>query len=553
MSYSRLLGAVLLVAVGVAGSARASERPATAVVPDEVPPPQELARRGATIGRVDVYVQNIFDPADPREDHPLYRLANRLHYATRDATIRQQLLFRPGQRLDVQKLEETERILRARRYLNDAWVVALRYDAESNVVDIAVTVRDVWTLNPGVSLGRAGGRNHSGVQLDDLNLLGRGRQVGLSRSSDVDRNSTELSFFDPNLRRSWWQLGAAYAQNSDGRVRSFGLQRPFYSLDTHRAGGVTAYDGTSTVPLYSNGQIIDQFQVHHQLHQAFYGWSNGLVGGFTERWLAGVRYDESLFEPRPGALPPTSALPADRRFVYPWVGWQLVEDRYSKSENFDLIGRTEDLYLGRSLYAELGYSTGAVGGLGSSLRAHVAALDTWQPAAGQVLFGSATFDGRLDDGVAHNVSLNATGRYFARLTTHQEFYASLAARATRRLDLDQQLLLGGDTGLRGYPLRFQGGTSSALLTVEHRFYTNWYPFRLVRVGTAVFVDSGRTWGRDFAGAAPSGLLTDVGFGVRLGNNRWGLGNVVHIDLAYAIDAPLGARRYQVSASTQERF
>ena len=550
MSYSRLLAVVLLIA---AGAASGSERPATAIVAADVPPPAELARRGATIGRVDVYIQNIFDLADRREAGALYGLANRLHYATREATIRGQLLFTSGQRLDVQKLEETERILRTRRYLNDAWVVALHYDAASNVADVAVTVRDVWTLNPGVSLGRAGGRNHSSVQLDDLNLLGRGTQVGLSRSSDVDRTSTTLSYFDPNLRDSWWQLGAAYAENSDGRIKSFGLQQPFYALDTHRAGGVTAYDGTSTVPLYSNGQIVDQFNARHALHQAFYGWSNGLVGGFTERWYAGVRYDESQFAPLPGAVPPTSALPADRRFVYPWVGWQLLEDRYAKAENFDLIGRTEDLYLGRSLYAELGYSTGAFAGRGRSLRTHVAALDSWQPGVGQVLFGSATFDGRLDDGVAHNVTLNATGRYFARLTTRQEFYAALSASATRRPDLDQQLLLGGDTGLRGYPLRFQGGTSSALLTVEHRLYTNWYPFRLVKVGTAVFVDTGRTWGHDFAGAAPSGLLTDVGVGLRLGNNRWGLGNVVHIDLAYAIDAPLGARRYQVSASTQERF
>lgn len=550
MSYSRLLGVVLLVA---AGAASGRERPATAIVAEDVPPPEELARRGATIGRVDVYIQNIFDPADPREDHPLYRFANRLHYATREATVREQLLFKSGQRLDVQKLEETERILRSRRYLNDAWVVALRYDAAHNVADVAVTVRDVWTLNPGVTLGRAGGRDHSGVQLDDLNLLGRGTQVGLSRSSDVDRTSTTLSYFDPNLRGSWWQLGAAYAENSDGRVKSFGLQQPFYSLDTHRAGGLTAYDGTSTVPLYSNGQIVDQFNAHHQLHQAFYGWSDGLAGGFTERWYAGVRYDELMFAALPGAVPPTSALPADRRFVYPWVGWQLVEDRYAKSENFDLIGRTEDLYLGRSLYAELGYSTGAFGGIGRSLRTHVAALDSWQPGPGQALFGSATFDGRLDDGVARNVTLNTTTRYFARLTTRQEFYAALSATATRRLDLDQQLLLGGDSGLRGYPLRFQSGTSSALLTVEHRIYTDWYPFRLVRVGTVVFVDTGRTWGQGFDGAVPSGLLTDVGVGLRLGNNRWGLGNVVHVDLAYAIDAPLGARRYQVSASTQDRF
>jgi len=31
-----------------------------------------------------------------------------------------------------------------------------------------------------------------------------------------------------------------------------------------------------------------------------------------------------------------------------------------------------------------------------------------------------------------------------------------------------------------------------LLTVEQRFYTDWYPFRLARIGAAVFGDVGRT-------------------------------------------------------------
>src|SRR5208282_6909541 len=101
--------------------------------------------------------------------------------------------------------------------------------------------------------------------------------------------------------------------------------------------------------------------------------------------------------------------------------------------------------------------------------------------------------GRVDDGAAHNVNLSAGGRYFERLTDRDLFYASLSGTMTHRLDPDQQVLLGGDSGLRGYPIRFQGGTSSALLTLEERLYTNWYPFRLLRIGGAVFFDAGRTW------------------------------------------------------------
>lgn len=33
-------------------------------------------------------------------------------------------------------------------------------------------------------------------------------------------------------------------------------------------------------------------------------------------------------------------------------------------------------------------------------------------------------------------------------------------------------MLGGDNGLRGYPLRYQVGTTNALITLEERFYSS---------------------------------------------------------------------------------
>ena len=64
-------------------------------------------------------------------------------------------------------------------------------------------------------------------------------------------------------------------------------------------------------------------------------------------------------------------------------------------------------------------------------------------------------------------------------------YASLSGLYGYNLDVDNLVQLGGDTGLRGYPLRYQGGDKRALLTVEQRCFTDWYPFRLFRVGGAV--------------------------------------------------------------------
>ena len=72
---------------------------------------------GATIRNVVLDTANIFDVTDPDEDKWLYRMANRFHVVTRDSTIAKQLLFEPGQPYSKRLVEESERILRRRKYI----------------------------------------------------------------------------------------------------------------------------------------------------------------------------------------------------------------------------------------------------------------------------------------------------------------------------------------------------------------------------------------------------------------------------------------------------
>ena len=132
-------------------------------------------------------------------------------------------------------------------------------------------------------------------------------------------------------------------------------------------------------------------------------------------------------------------------------------------------------------------------------------------------------------------------------------FAALQVDASSKLDPDQQLLLGGDNGLRGYPLRFQGGTGRWLFTAEQRGFSNWYPFRLFNVGGAIFFDAGQTWGQNPLGPPSLGLLKDIGVGLRLGNSRSALGNIVHIDLAFPLDGGAGINKLQFLIETKRTF
>jgi hypothetical protein len=49
------------------------------------------------------------------------------------------------------------------------------------------------------------------------------------------------------------------------------------------------------------------------------------------------------------------------------------------------------------------------------------------------------------------------------------------------------------------------------------------------------------------------MLKDAGFGLRFGNARSGLGNVVHVDLAFPLQAPAGISHVQFLVQTEAHF
>lgn len=174
-------------------------------------------------------------------------------------------------------------------------------------------------------------------------------------------------------------------------------------------------------------------------------------------------------------------------------------------------------------------------------------------ADGSALLLSSAVKGRVEGGELRNTVLDGAMRYYVKQSKRRLFFATLEASVGRALDLDTQILLGGDNGLRGYPLRYQGGEARALLSVEQRYFTDWYPFRLFHVGGAAFIDAGRTWGESPVSTPSRGLLKDVGFGLRFGSSRSGLGNIIHVDLAFPLDGDSSIDDVQLLIETKERF
>jgi hemolysin activation/secretion protein len=552
----RLLGfAVLAAAISEPGlAAKFTDQEHTRIEeprPADLPSDSELEAAGAIIGKVDIDIRNIFDPTDPREANGLFLLANRLHPRTKRSSIQAQLLFASGDKYRPRKLAETERALRLLTYVYDARVVPVRY--ADGKVDVRVITKDVWTLSPGISFGRAGGTNSTNFNLQDTNFLGWGKTLQVSRGSTVDRTSDTVAWTDPNVFGSRWTSALTYSDSSDGSQRSLQVTHPFYSLDAPWSTKITVLNFNRTISRYNLGDIVDQFNDKQSSYELSGGVSNGLIDGWTKRLTFGMRYDRNLFLPAPGTSVPAQQLPPDRTLSYPFVGFDILQDKYKKIGDENQIGRAEDLYFGTEVTGEAGLSKGAFGADRNAVMLAAKALRGIELTDLQQLFLTSDFASRIENGRARNLIADAGAKYYWRWRTDWLLYAGLSGTVTDSLDPDMQLLLGGDNGLRGYPLRYESGTSRALLTVEQRFYTDWFPYRLVRVGGAMFADVGRTWGSGVIGNSDPGLLRDVGFGLRIGNTRSGLGNVLHIDFAFPLNHIAGIQRFQFLVQTMQSF
>jgi hypothetical protein len=510
----------------------------------------EKSAEGAVIGKIVLVKNDVFDITDERENKSFYRFINKLHIITKDKVIERQLLLKPGDKYSARLAEESARILRSRRYLFDAKVEAI--NNHDGAVDLRVTTKDVWTLKPGFSASRAGGENRIGIDLEEVNLFGRGQKIRIAKDEDVDRTSRTFDFRDPHIGDNLVTAALTISDNSDGHTNFASLIRPFYALDTRWSAGAAAFDDDHRTAFYSLGEQEAEYQHERQLHSLFGGWSAGLENGWVRRYRAGVVFDDNQFTMvETGNLP--ALLPEDRRLIYPFVELELLEDQFETTSNKEQIGRTEDFYMGERLTASLGYASEDFDAdrsavlYSSSYSRGFGSLET------KALLTSIWASGRLEDGKSRNAIVRLNTRYYFHQSNKRMFTATMDVTYGHALDLDNMVQLGGETGLRGYPLAYQSGDSKALFSVEQRYFWKWYPFRLFRVGGAIFADVGRVWGENPVGEANQGWLRDVGFGFRFSSPRVGFRRMIHLDIAFPLDGDASLDEVQIILESKSSF
>ncbi len=510
----------------------------------------ELESSGAIIGKIIVNPQNIFDLDDEQENRALFQWANRLHVKTKAEVIERLLLFQSGETVSAQKIDETERLLRrsSTRYEVNIRPVAF----QNGVVDIEVSTRDTWTFNLTGSFSRSGGDNKSSFGIAEQNLFGGDVAIAYSRTADVDRSGSEFELSVAHAFDAWTTVDFLRGRFIDGKRTAVTIDRPFYALDTRRSGRLAWRDESRIDSIFNSGNTISEFRRRVRFVEVSGGWSPGMRNSWVQRFTAGANVLDQEFSGVSGRQAPAT-LPVDHNMRALFLRFDLLEDRFVKVKNYNRIERPEYLSLGFNGRLQLTMPVTAAGSTHSQPLYVAEVGKGFRSSGGQIMQLTGAVERRHGEFGLPIAQVGARAKFYFPLAARSLVYASIAWDQVHGGGITDQLLIGGNFGLRGYPSRYQSGEQRWLFTIERRVFTDWYPWRLLRVGGAVFFDSGRAWGGQNQNAVNGGQLSDIGIGLRIALDRTAFANMLHLDLAMPLNRAPGIKPVQFLIKSEASF
>lgn len=486
---------------------------------------------GKIIESVEVVRLDVIEPRDPAPG-----FLNVFHVKSRPYVIEREVLLAAGQPYDKLLADETARNLRQLPQLSLVVVMPVRGSSPDRV-KLLVMTKDVWSLRLSwdVSYTR-GGLERLVIQPTETNILGTQQTVAARFALDPKAESLGARYVVPRL------FGSRVAFVADANVilnratghgeGSFGtlsVSQPLWSTQTEWAWQTTATWRNEITRLFSNATVrtydaratpgVDdripyEFETHRYTGSGSvtrsFGWAikhdvtAGLEGS-NRRYDAG---DLSRFDPAAVSEYLTRKVPTSDKRVYPFVQLRAYTTSFLRSIDMETLSLQEDVRLGHDVYLRVYPVSESLGSSRSYFGTYAAAQYTWELGDGyartNVSSTTEAESSRLADAAVAASARIVTPRLgFGRLV----FDASGINRY--RNFLNRRSVVGGDTGLRGYPTAFFDGKDALSYNLEFR--THPLHISTVQVGGAAFFDSGGA----FDGFQRVELHQAVGGGLRV--------------------------------------
>ena len=498
-------------------------------------------------GRITVRTGDLFDLENDAENAFINSAANALHPSTRSITVFNALPFTEGERFSEEKLLEAERLLREKRYLREA--VATPHRVCGDRVDVEVRTIDNWTLTPSVSVGSAGGNTRYAFEVQDLNVLGLGKELRFRSSRSNGDQETLFSYRDDNVLGSRYQFVAGLG-DTDGN-QSYNLEGglPFYSAQAERAWWLSAQSETKA--LLGTSAQTDTDIPDRALEKSRYElWTARKLkhSDFpVSRLGSGVRYTrEKVLDSELGEYLESAA---DREELYPFISAQWSQSRWIQKQNYLGIRKTEDIDLGLSVTVEAGALLQGLGNDDDALRLELDMSQGWYGGQSDLHKASLHQIHYFSGDGSNRKEISARYQFFRWLSDVEQLDIRLTGEMREGFTAVERFAVGGADGLRGYPERFQMGDRRIIALAEYRHITQWAPWSLAHVGFTGFVEAGRAW----SDGEDAETLVNAGVGLLLSPTRSSRAAVNRFDISVPLTDNNDIDAFQLFVGTRLNF
>jgi hypothetical protein len=502
-----------------------------------------LEKQGAVIDHIEINITDVFNLEDPNENHFIGHTANFIHITSRKQSISSALLFNEKDAVNSIKINATERLLRSMPYVRDAEIVPV-VDSMGLVI-ARVNIHDAWSLKLGSSFRHVGGDDEWSVRLEEMNVLGRGKQIHLSHEKTIDRTLNEIWYADPFLFNTRFKFLGEYQQLSDGDCRLLKLNTPFYDISTPWSAGIEVNRQKNTETFFEQGKAFYSYPTQHysfSLYNQYLIWKKGdsaqrLGGEFRiiHRDYGNLALNSDV-----------TSLPFDfskKQFIGILGNWEFFQDGYRRFQNVNMVHRIEDFNLGWDIFVEVGYFPESFGSLTSAFY-HAGSIQKGIAIDGYNHFlWSTTWQGRKEGQHWRNLLSETDMSLFNQRFRYQTMLISLQTILEHQIDPENVLHLGGVDGLRGYINYFRTGDARWLLTLEDRVITPWTFWGLVQLGFVGYIDMGAA--RELCCNRWSRTYASIGAGLRLGNLKSSFGRVFNFTVAFPLVKEQGVKMIQI--------
>lgn len=516
-------------------------------------PAKHASERPQTIGEIVINNQDIFDESKADTGF-IHRWANRLHITTDPAVIAERLPFKKGQEVTPEQLAEAERIIRREMYIRDARVTYIDTCNIDDMARIRVETWDNWSLLPSISFGRKGGKNRFEAGFKEDNLFGKGIHTSVEYKSDEQRSGYRFVVRAPVSFVRHSNVVLDVEDNDDGSIVQLQFDKPFYQLSTENRFLANYLRYNRADEIFQNGGTRSVFAHDGHQYDIAYGFLLQRTGDDLHRLTFGVTDQNDEFASPQGNLESgfKPFVPEDRQFVYPWVEYEFLQNDFKVLQDIYLTNQNEDINLGWAAKVKLGYETHSPSSaLGVHMQSSLSRGFLWDSS---LLLMGAYFSSTVGVLEEDYSSVSLHGEYFNRLNSKFAFYTSGLLSASRNQFLDLPVTLGGESGVRGYPLQYQHGEHRAMTSMELRYYPKINIYRVLDMGMVAFFDAGKAWsGESSRDNEYTGVLASTGFGARFYSNRSSHRNVIHVDMAFPLSKGDNVDSWQWRLQVKQSF